>query len=651
MREFPNLFSPIQLGRMELNNRFVIPPMATNLANEDGTASQGLMDYWVARAKGGWGLLILEFTAIDPLGKVGPCHPCLWSDKFVDGLKKMTDAVHKYGAKMAVQLSHTGRQTTQRIIDIPGAQPVSASPIPCPLEREIPRELSSEEVYVLIEKFGDAAVRARDAGFDAVEIHGAHGYLLAQFMSEYSNKRIDEFGGSLQNRMRFPIEVIHHVRRKIGASFPLLFRMSGEERVPGGRTLEESRVVARLIEEAGVDAIDVSVGVAGSGQYIFAPPAVPPGFLLSISQEIKKAVSVPVIAVGRINHPLIAEEAIKAGKADLLAWGRPSFADPELPNKVAAGQLDEICPCIYCSQGCLRTFPYPGKPLPKWGVTCLLNPFCGREGEMQIKPASKRKKVIVIGGGPGGLEAAWVASARGHQVTLYEKQPTLGGQFRIAAMPPFKQDIAKAITYYIYMCKKHGVSFKLGTEATVEQIITDPPDAVIIATGGEPIIPNIRGINGRRLATAWDILEGKKQAGNKVLVVGGGMVGCEVADFLGEHLHQVTIVEMLPEIALDVPLPVKYFLLRRLREYGVQIETETSMVEFLDDGAIVSKNDKTAQLSGFDTIVLAMGTKSVDNLKEQLEKKISELYIIGDALAPRKAIEAIEEGARTALQI
>jgi 2,4-dienoyl-CoA reductase-like NADH-dependent reductase (Old Yellow Enzyme family)/thioredoxin reductase len=651
MREFPNLFSPIKLGRMELNNRFVIPPMATNLANEDGTVSQGLIDYWVARAKGGWGLLILEFTAIDPLGKVGPCHPCLWSDKFIDGLKKMTDAVHKYGAKIAVQLSHTGRQTTQRIIDIPGAQPVSASPIPCPLDREIPRELSSEEVYVLIEKFGDAAVRARDAGFDAVEIHGAHGYLLAQFMSEYSNKRIDEFGGSLQNRMRFPIEVIHNVRRKIGSSFPLMFRMSGEERVPGGRTSEESRVVARMMEEAGVDAIDVSVGVAGSAQYIFAPPAVPPGFLLSVSQEIKKAVSVPVIAVGRINHPLLAEEAIKAGKADLIAWGRPSFADPELPNKVAAGQLDEICPCIYCSQGCLRTFPYPGKPLPKWGVTCLLNPFCGREGEMQIKPAIKRKRVIVIGGGPGGLEAAWVASARGHQVTLYEKKPALGGQFRIAAIPPFKQDIAKAIIYYIHMCKKHGVSFKLGTEATAEQIVTDHPDAVILATGGEPIIPDIRGINGRRLATAWDILEGKEQAGDKVLVVGGGMIGCEVADFLGEHLHQVTIVEMLPEIALDIPLPVKYFLLRRLREYGVQIETETSMVEFLDDGAIVSKNGKTSQLSGFDTIVLAMGTKSVDYLKGQLEKKISELYIIGDALAPRKAIEAIEEGAKIALQI
>jgi 2,4-dienoyl-CoA reductase-like NADH-dependent reductase (Old Yellow Enzyme family)/thioredoxin reductase len=651
MRKFPNLFSPITLGSMKLNNRFVIPPMATNLANEDGTVSQGLIDYWVARAKGGWGLLILEFTAIDPLGKVGPCHPCLWSDKFIDGLKKLTGAVHKYGAKMAVQLSHTGRQTTQAIIDIPGVQPVSASPIPCPLDGEIPRELSLEEIYALIERFGDASVWAREAGFDAIEIHGAHGYLLAQFMSEYSNKRTDEFGGSLENRLRFPIEAIQNVRRKIGPSFPLLFRMSGEERVPGGRTVNESRVVAHLIEEAGVDGIDVSVGVAGSAQYIIASTAVPPGFLLSVSQEIKQAVSVPVIAVGRINHPLLAEDAIKAGKADLIAWGRPSLADPELPNKVAAGQLDEICPCIYCSQGCLRTFPYPGKPLPKWGVTCLLNPFCGREGELEISPVIKRKKIIVVGGGPGGLEAAWVAAARGHQVTLYEKRPALGGQFRIAAMPPFKQDITKAISYYIHMCEKHGVSFKLGTEATAEQIVTDHPDVVVIATGGNPLIPNIGGVNGRRIVTAWDILEGKAQAGNNVLVVGGGMVGCEVADFLGEHLHRVTMVEMLPEIGLDIPLPVKYFLLQRLRDYDVHIEIETSVVEFLDDGAIVSKNSKTAHFRGFDTIVLALGTKSVNTLKEQLEKKVSELYLIGDALEPRKAIEAIEEGARVALKI
>ncbi|MBA7573591.1 NADH oxidase [subsurface metagenome] len=651
MRQFQKLFSPIKFGSLELKNRFVVPPMATNLANEDGVVSQALIDYWIARAKGGWGLLIVEFTAIDPLGKVGPGHPCLWSDDFIDGLNKLTDAVHNYGAMIAIQLSHTGRQTTQRIIGIPGTQPVSASPIPCPLHGEMPRELSTEEVYELIEKFGDAAVRARDAGFDAIEIHGAHGYLLAQFMSTYSNKRIDEFGGSLHNRMRFPIEVIHNIRRKIGPSFPLMFRMSGEEKVPGGRTLDESRVVARMIEEAGIDAIDVSVGVAKSSQYIIAPSVLPPGFLLSASQEIKKAVSVPVIAVGRINHPLLAEDAIETGKADLIAWGRPSLADPELPNKVAAGELDDICPCIACVQGCTRSFPLPDKPLSKLGVTCLVNPFCGREGEMQIKPAIKRKKIIIVGGGPAGLEAAWIAAARGHNVILYEKNQAPGGQYRIAAIPPFKQDIARAIFYYIHMCEKHGVTFKMGTEATARQIVADKPDAVIIATGGEPLVPDIKGVNGNRVATAWGILEGKKQAGNKVLIVGGGMVGCEVADFLGEHFHSVTLIEMLPEIAADVPLSIRFFLLQRMKEYGVQVETETSVVEFLEDGALVNKKGKKSKLEGFDTIVLALGTKSVNYLKEQLEKKISELYVIGDAVTPRKAIDAIEEGARVAVRL
>lgn len=651
MRQFQKLFSPIKLGSLELTNRFVIPPMATNLANKDGTVSQALIDYWVARAKGGWGLLIVEFTAIDPLGKVGACHPCLWSDKFIDGLKRLTDAVHNYRGRIAIQLSHTGRQTTREIIGIAGAQPVSASPIPCPLDREMPKELSSAEVYELIEKFGDAAVRARDAGFDAIEIHGAHGYLLAQFMSAYSNKRTDEFGGSLHNRLRFPIEVIHNIRRKIGQPFPLIFRMSAEEKVPGGRTLDESRVVARVIEEAGVDAIDVSVGVSGSSQYIIAPPAVPPGFLLSASQEIKKAVSVPVIAVGRINHPLIAEDAIETGKADLIAWGRPSFADPELPNKVAAGNLDEICPCIYCLQGCLRTFPLPFKPLSKLGVTCSVNPFCGREGEMQIKPAIKRKKIIIVGGGPGGLEAAWVAAARGHNVTLYEKNQALGGQYRIAAMPPFKQDIARAIAYYIHTGEKYGVHFNLGIEATATKILAEKPDAVVLATGGEPLVPRIKGINGGRVVTALEVIQGKKQAGTKVLIVGGSTVGCETADLLGEHQHQVTIVEMLPEIATDVPLSARYFLLQRLKEYGVQVETGATVKEFLKDGVIAERDGQQIHLAGFDTIVLAMGIKAVNTLKKKLEGKISELYVIGDAVTPRKATDAIEEGARVAVRL
>jgi 2,4-dienoyl-CoA reductase-like NADH-dependent reductase (Old Yellow Enzyme family)/thioredoxin reductase len=651
LQQFERLFSPIRLGSLELKNRFVVPPMATNLAYEDATVSQALINYWVARAKGGWGLLIVEFTAIDPLGKVGPCHPGIWSDTFIPGLKRLTDAVHQYDAKIALQISHTGRQTFSEIIGIPGAQPVSASPIPCPMDRAMPKELSLKEVYELVEKYGDAAVRACDAGFDAVEVHGAHGYLIAQFMSAYSNKRTDEFGGSLHNRMRFPTEIVGNIRRKTDRSFPLLFRMSGEERIAGGRTVDESRVVARTMVKAGIDCIDVSVGVSGSAQYIIPSAVMSPGFLLSISEEIKKAVSVPVIAVGRINHPLLAEDAVENGKADLIAWGRSSLADPELPNKVAAGQLDDIAPCIACVQGCTRSFPFPDRPLSKLGTTCLINPFCGREGELEIKPASTAKEVVVVGGGPAGLEAAWVAAARGHKVTLYEKNQYPGGQYRLAAVPPFKQDIATAIFYYVHMCEKHGVSFRMGSEATADEIICQKPDVVIIATGSEPMIPDISGIGGNRIVTAWDLLEGKKQPGMKVLILGGGMVGCEVADFLGEHLHQVTLIEMLPEIAMDVPPQVRYFLLQRLKEYDVRIETETKVIEFLKDGALVSKNGKTSRLEGFDTIVLALGTKSVNSLKMQLEGKIPELYIIGDALAPRKAMDAIEEGARVAVKI
>jgi len=648
MGQFDTLFSPIRIGSMEVKNRFVVPSMATNLANEDGTVGPRLIAYWTARAKGGFGLLMVEFTAMDLLGRVGLCHPGIWSDSHIPGMRALTDAVHAHGARIALQIAHTGRQTFPAIIG--GAQPVSASPIPCPMARAVPRQLSIEEIHGLVGKFGDAAMRARDAGFDAVEIHGAHGYLIAQFMSSYSNKRIDEFGGSLDNRMRFPLAIIRKVRERLGADFPLLFRMSGEEKVPGGRTIDESRLVARMVEEAGIDAIDVSVGVSGAAPYIFAPPALSPGFLLPSARQIKKSVSVPVIAVGRINHPLLARDAIESRKADLIAWGRSSLADPELPNKIAAGRLEEIAPCISCSQGCIRNFPVPDKPLSTLGVTCLVNPFCGNETEMEITPAREPKKVVVVGAGPAGLEAAWVAAARGHAVTLYEKNGAAGGQYRIGAIPPFKQDIAKALAYFIHMCGKHGVAMKIGTEATAEEILAGKPDDVILATGGEPLIPKIPGVEGGRVATASDILEGKREAGPSVLVIGGGTVGCEVADFLGEHRHRVTLVEMLPEVAHGMPFPLAYFLLKRLEEYRVAIETGTSAVEILEDGALVRKGGETRRLAGFDTIVLAVGTRSVDGLKAHLAPACR-LHVIGDALAPRKAIDAIAEGAAIALKL
>ena len=377
--DFKILFSPVKIGNMVVPNRFVVPPMGTNLANADGTVSEEAIDYWKARAEGGWGLLIVEVTAIDPLGKAIPYQPGLWDDSFIPGFKKLVDAVHRYGAKIAVQLHHAGRQTSSQII---GKQPVAPSPIPCLVSKEMPRELSTSEVYELVEKFGDAAIRAREAGFDAVEVHGAHGYLIAQFMSPHSNKRVDEFGGSFHNRIRFPVEVMRDIRRKVGGSYPIIFRISANEKVTGGRTVDESRAAARVIESAGADALHVSIGVYGSMQYIVPPADIPPGFILSDAEEIKKAVSVPIIGVGRINDPVLAMDAILSGKADLLAWGRQSLANPDTPNKISAGLIEEISPCIACNQGCIGYIFNP----EKMKATCLVNQFCGREGKMKIKP-------------------------------------------------------------------------------------------------------------------------------------------------------------------------------------------------------------------------------------------------------------------------
>ncbi|HIH77958.1 MAG TPA: FAD-dependent oxidoreductase [Halobacteria archaeon] len=642
--DFPKLLSPIKIGTMEVKNRFVIPPMGTNFANPDGSVSQQLIDYWVARAKGGYGLLMVEVTAVDPLGKAIPFQPGIWDNKFIPGWKKLVDEVHKYGAKIAVQLHHAGRQTTHDVI---GAQPVAPSPIPCPVDKEIPRELTTDEVYDLIEKFGNAARRARDAGFDAVEVHGAHGYLIAQFMSPYSNKRMDEFGGDFMSRMNFPVEIIKNIRRKVGNGYPIIFRFSGDERVPGGRNIDESRIVARVMENVGVDAFHVSTGVYGSMPWLIAPSAVPPGYNIYAAEEIKKVVNIPVIAVGRINDPFLAEEILENGEADMVSLGRESLADPELPNKVASGFIDEISPCIGCMQACVGFLFDPNR----LKISCLVNPFTGKEGELKIEKVDKSKKVMVVGGGPGGLEAAWVAAKRGHKVALYEKENVLGGQYRIGAIPPTKQDILKALKYYITMGKKYGVLYKTEVEVTDDLVMREKPDVVIIATGGVPLVPNIKGINNPNFAKAVEVLDGEKEVGRSVLIVGGGMVGVETADFLGEHGHKVTIIEMLSNIAIDEEAAVRYFLMERLAKYGVKAITNAKVKEFLNDGVIYDKDGKEERLTGFDTIILAMGAKAYNPLEDKIKDKVPEVYVVGDAVKARKALEAIEEAAKVAIKI
>ena len=469
------MFSPARIGPIEIKNRFVVPPMGTNYANMDGTVSPKFIEHYAGLARGGFGLIIVEFTAIDPQGRALVGQSALWGDECIEGHRRLVDEVHGQGAKIAVQLAHAGRQTASALT---GQPIVAPSPLPCPTIQETPCELTTEEVHQIIQKFIAAAVRAKVAGYDAVEVHGAHGYLLAQFMSGYSNKRVDEFGGRLTGRMKMAVEIVKGIKEKCGPDYPVIFRMSHEEGVPGGRGVLESRLAAKIMAEAGIDALDIAAGNYESLHLMAGSRESAPAYNTAAARELKSAVDLPVIVAGRINDPLIAGDIVQGGMADFVAIGRAALADPEFPQKARDGRLDEIAPCIACSQGCLGLL-FTGQP-----ITCLVNPFCGKGETLRAEPAQTPKTVMVVGGGPAGLMAAWVAAKRGHQVTLYEKREILGGQLRIGAIAPSRGEIVKAIGFYIEMCRKYGVRVELSTEVDQQTIEREKPDALIISTGG-----------------------------------------------------------------------------------------------------------------------------------------------------------------------
>jgi 2,4-dienoyl-CoA reductase-like NADH-dependent reductase (Old Yellow Enzyme family)/thioredoxin reductase len=637
-----NVFSSMHIGKMEVANRLVVPAMVMNFCNSDGTATEKFIAYHETKAKGGWGLIITEDYAVDPRGKGFTGIPGLWDDAQIEGHSELTERVHRYGSKIVAQIYHAGRQTNHFVI---GMQPVAPSPIPCPANQEIPHELTVAEIHKIVEEFGDCALRARKAGFDGVEIHGAHGYLIAQFMSPYSNKRTDEYGGSLLNRVRFPLEIISNIRAKAGNDFPIIFRISGDEFVPGGRTIEDTKTIAVLLEHAGVNAIHVSAGVYASMQAIVPPAAVRHGWITDFAAEVKKVVSIPVITVGRINDPIMAETVITSGKADFVAMGRASLADPELPNKAAAGKFDDINYCIGCLQGCIGSLNR-GNP-----GGCLVNPVTGRESELVIKPAEEKKKVFVAGGGPAGMEAAIVAAQRGHEVHLYEKSDRLGGQYAIGAIPPNKGEVDMFIVWQYNQLKKYGVNIRFNTELTADIVEKEAPDAVIVATGGEPLVPNIPGKDRSNVVNANDVLLGKVNVGHRVIVIGGGMVGSETADHLANHGKEVSIVEMLPEIAKDEEAAVRYFLMKDLEENGVKIYVNAPVKEILDNGIIAEIDGTETEIGPADTIVMAVGARSVNTLIEQLEGKVPQVIAIGDAVKVCKALEAVEAGYRAGLAV
>lgn len=640
METLKSLFSPIKINTMVVENRIFMPPMCTDYATIKGEVTDRLIAYYVERAKGGAGLITVEFTSVHPKGKVFEHMTGIYDDGMIPGYKELTDAVHKAGAKIAVQLSHAGRRSHSSII---GEVPVAPSPIPR-LNGEVPRELRIEEIRNLVQDYARAAGRARKGGFDAVVIHMAHGYLIHQFLSPLSNRRQDEYGGDPDKRSRFAIEILREVRNELGKDFPITARVCGDEYLPGGLDLAQSKTIAKKLEENGIDAIDVSAGTHETNHITLAPSSVPPGFLVHLSAGIKEVVQVPVGIVGRIHDPVLAETILTEKKADFVSVGRGLIADPELPIKALEGRIEEIRPCTSCNLGCAD------RMYKQLDISCMVNPMVGREIDFRIEPASERKRVLIVGGGPGGLETARVAALRGHEVFLYEREKRLGGQLNLAKIPPGKAEFGKLVAYYEHQMKMLKVRI-VHEDVNKEKIKKVKPDVLVIATGGKPNIPVDLVINSNLVCTAWEVLKGKNISGQKVVVVGGGLIGCETAEVLLDQGKKITILEMLDTVAADMSPRARKFLLDKLVEGSVEIIKDAIVQEISKTEIKYERAGLKQKIKGFDHAVLAIGTAPERTLLNTLGKINIPVFSIGDCQTPRRTMEAIREGFDLAIEL
>jgi len=636
---------------MAVKNRFVFAPMYSCSATKDGWVTEQNKIWYQERVRGGAGLVTVEEVCVDaPVGKAGGWQLCIDDDKYISGLGELASIIQKHGVKAAIQLDHAGSTAATKHT---GCQPVASSAVPIP-GGEIPRELSIAEIETIVGKFTLAAKRALKAGFDGIELKCCHGNLPTGFLSPRANKRTDVYGGSLENRAKLILDIVAAVRSEVGDNYPVWVRLTAHEfQSDSGINLAEAQPVARWLDEAGVVALSVSadyfrsnylMALPVAGERLPRPPmAHPPGFLIPLAAEIKKVVSVPVMAVGRMNLET-GERALREGKIDMVIMARPLLADPEIPNKVASGRVDEIRPCIGCLI-CREQIAINNE------LRCAVNAAAGRGLDASITPATVKKRVVVVGGGPAGLEATRVAALKGHEVILFERGNRLGGQLLLAACPPYKGVLAELVDYFEAQITRLGVRVELGKEATPEMILKTKPDVVVIATGVIRSVHQIPGMAEAKTVEAADVLTGKVEAGGNVVIIGGGVTGGETAEFLALEGKNITIVEMIDEIATGMEAKHRQYLLERLNLLGVSILTGTKAEEVEPGCLVVSTESGSRQRISADTIIMATGVTPDQRLYQELSGKVVEIYLAGDCVQPRRIFEAIHEGFLVGLAI